>query len=259
MDRDEPGRAPDAPISSVGNALKLLEMFEGNRHVRVAEVGRQLGVARSTAHRLLQVLHTHGFVEQQSDSRAYSAGPALIRMAVSVVGSLDLRTVARPVMTDLVEELGETVHLSVLRGADIFFVESIETSKALRVGGRAGASRPAHATAAGRVLLAELSLEDLLRVLPDAELAGLTPRTLTSRSELVALLQVVQKQGYATSFGESEEEVSSVAVPVHDSRGHVAAALAVAAPPSRLQEEQAATVAATLTAGARRISSSLPG
>ncbi|MFH5822847.1 IclR family transcriptional regulator [Georgenia sp. AZ-5] len=258
-DGDGSRPVPSYPIGSVDNALRLLEMFQKQRYVRVAEASRHLGVARSTAHRLLQVLQSHGFVEQEPDSRAYTAGPALIRMAVSVVRGLDLRTVARPVMADLVEQLGETVHLSVLRGTEIFFVESIETSKALRVGARTGITRPAHATAAGRVLLAELDHDELHRLLPASGLTRLTSRTLTSRAELEALLATVRQQGFATSFGESEEEVASVAVPVRDSHGRVAAALAVAAPPSRLLEDEAATVAVTLTGGAERISSSLPG
>lgn len=255
----EAGRAPAYPIGSLDNGLLLLEMFQEQQYVRVADASRRLGVARSTAHRLIQVLQSHGYVAQEPHTRAYTVGPALVRMAVSVSRGLDLRTVSRPVMAELVDVLGETVHLSVLRGSDIFFIESIETSKALRIGARIGALRPAHATAAGRVLLAELSPEEFRGVLPDPELPASTSRTVTDRQELRRLLDRVREQGFATSFGESEAEVASVAVPVRDGNDLVIAALAIAAPPSRLHEQEAPAIAAELVAGAQRISSMLPG
>ncbi|MFG1706972.1 IclR family transcriptional regulator [Nonomuraea sp. M3C6] len=249
---------PNYPIGSVDNALRLLRLFGRQKTVRVAEAGRDIGVARSTAHRLMQMLQYHGFVSQDPDSKAYTAGPELIGMAVWLVGGLDLRTVARPIMADLVRELGETVHISVLRGSDIFFVETIETTKSLRVGSRTGMTLPAHATAAGKVLLAALDPGEVRRLLGQARLAALTGRTLTSRRDLEAHLVRVRELGYASNFGESEEEVRSVAVPVRDSGGNVRAALAISAPPSRLDEEAVAGVATVLRKGAERISAVLP-
>ncbi|MFC7648480.1 IclR family transcriptional regulator [Streptosporangium lutulentum] len=166
--------------------------------------------------------------------------------------------VARPIMEDLVRELGETVHISVLRGSDIFFVESIETTKSLRVGSRTGMILPAHATASGKVLLAGLDSGEVRRLLPNAKLAPMTEVTLTSRRDLEAHLARIREVGYASNFGESEDEVWSVAVPVRDAGGNVRAALAISAPPSRLSEDAVAGIAAVLREGANRISAVLP-
>jgi DNA-binding IclR family transcriptional regulator len=249
---------PNYPIGSVDNALRLLRLFGRQKSVRVAEAGRDIGVARSTAHRLMQMLQYHGFVSQDPESKAYTAGPELIGMAVSLVGGLDLRVVARPIMADMVGRLGETVHISVLRGADIFFVESIETTRSLRVGARTGMVLPAHATASGKVLLAGLDPAEVRRLLPHARLAPLTGQTLTSRRDLEAHLARVRELGYASNFGESEDEVRSVAVPVRDAGGNVRAALAISAPPSRLDDDAVAGTAAILREGASRISAVLP-
>lgn len=249
---------PNYPIGSVDNALRLLKLFGTQKSVRVAEAGRDIGVARSTAHRLMQMLQYHGFVSQDPDSKAYTAGPVLIGMAVSLVGGLDLRVVARPIMDDMMHELGETVHISVLRGSDIFFVESIETTKSLRVGSRTGMILPAHATAAGKVLLAGLDRNEVRRLMGHGRLTALTGQTLTSRRELEAHLEQVREQGYASNFGESEEEVRSVAVPVRDTRGNVRAALAISAPPSRLDQDAVPGVAEVLRRGADRIGAVLP-
>ncbi|MBD3146589.1 IclR family transcriptional regulator [Microbispora bryophytorum] len=247
---------PDSPIGSADNVLRLIAAFEQHDKLRVADVSRMLGVARSTAHRLLRVLVAHGFASQDELSKAYIVGPSLLRLAVSISRGLDLTTVAAPVMAELVDELGETVHLAVLQGSEVFFLESIETPKPLRVGARAGHLRPAYATATGRVLLSELSDEELQAHLPSV-LSALTRRTVTDREELASVLATARRQGYAWSLGESEEDVASVAVPVRNASGRIAAALAAAAPPSRLGEEDVASIAAKLTFGATRISSLL--
>lgn len=250
--------APNYPIGSVDNALRLLRLFGEHRSVRIAEASRAIGVARSTAHRLMQMLAYHGYAVQDPESRAYVAGPELIRMAVAVVRDLDLRSVAQPVMREMVDLLGETVHVSVLQGAEILFVESIESRKSLRIGTRTGQKMPAHATAAGKVLLAWLDQERRRSLYPGAGLAARTAATITSRRELEAQLEAVRAQGYAVNIGESEDEVSSVAVPVVDARGRVRAALALAAPRSRLDPADAPRIARTLADGAAAIGELLP-
>lgn len=243
------------PIGSVDNALRLLESFAREQSIRVSEASRTLGVARSTAHRLLQALAGRGFVTQDPNTRAYLVGPALLRLAVAVSRKHDLSSIAQPIMTELVEALGETVHLAVLHETNAFFLESIETSRGLRVGGRAGQLIPAHATATGRVLLADLSSAELRRLLPSMILPQLTPLTVNDRGDLESVLTDVRQQGYATSFGESEEEVSSVAVPIRGHEGGVVAALAVGAPPSRLSEGDLPRIVEALRSAADRISS----
>lgn len=246
----------DSPIGSADNVLRLIAAFEQHDTLRVADVSRMLGVARSTAHRLLRVLVAHGFASQDELSKAYVVGPSLLRVAVSISRGLDLTRVAAPVMAELVDELGETVHLTVLQGAEVFFLKSIETRKSLRVGARDGGRRPAYATATGRVLLSELGDEELPAHLPSV-LSPLTRKTVTDREELAAVLATARRQGYAFSLGESEEDVAAVAVPVRNANGRIVAALAAAAPPSRLGEEDVASIAAKLTAGATRIGSLL--
>ncbi|MFI7033736.1 IclR family transcriptional regulator [Microbispora rosea] len=246
----------DSPIGSADNVLRLIAAFEQHDKLRVADVSRMLGVARSTAHRLLRVLVAHGFASQDELSKAYVVGPSLLRVAVSISRGLDLTRAAAPVMAELVTELGETIHLAVLQGSEVFFLKSIETPKSLRVGARDGDLRPAYATATGRILLSELSDEELQTHLPSV-LSPLTRKTVTDREELTSVLATARRLGYAWSLGESEEDVASVAVPVRNASGRIAAALAAAAPPSRLGEEDVASIAAKLTSGATRISSLL--
>jgi DNA-binding IclR family transcriptional regulator len=237
----------------VDNALRLLGLFCEQRSIRIAEAGQAIGVARSTALRLMQMLAYHGYVIQDAESRAYVVGPELIRMAVAVVRDLDIRSIAKPVMLEMLDALCETVHLSIRQGPEILFIDSVESRKSLRVGTRTGQKMPAHATAAGKVLLADLDQEHLRALYPEPSLEARTTRTITSRRDLEAQLEAVREQGYAVNVGESEDEVSSVAVPVIDVRKRVRAALAIAAPRVRLDIAEAPAIAQTLRPGAAKV------
>ncbi len=179
----EPGQEPAYPIASVNNALRLLLLFRSQPRVRLSEASEHLGVAHSTAHRLLAMLAYHGFVRQEQDSRTYVTGPALVEIGLAAVGQLDIRRHARPALERLAGALGETVHLAVLEGGNVRYLDAIESSRALRVASRTGSVLAANCTASGKALLAEL---------PDAELSAmfaggtalprLTARSISSRA-----------------------------------------------------------------------------
>ena len=105
-------------LSSVDNALRLLHVLAQRPEVGVAEAGRLLGVARSTAHRLLTSLVVHGFAEQDTQTRVYRAGPALAQARPGTVRRFDARTHARPYLEAVAQVTGETVHLIVLAGGE---------------------------------------------------------------------------------------------------------------------------------------------
>ena len=109
---------PDPPTPSRRSTTHffLLLLFREQPRVRLTDACKYLGVAHSTAHRLLAMLAHHGFVQQEPVTRAYIAGPALVEVGLAVVGSLNVREQARPMMEELAAETGETVHLGVAGG-----------------------------------------------------------------------------------------------------------------------------------------------
>jgi IclR family transcriptional regulator, acetate operon repressor len=239
-----PANRPAYPIASVDNALTLLSLMAERQQVRVSEAAAALGTARSTAHRLLAMLEYHRFARQDAETKGYTAGPALIEVGLAAVQSLDLRTLARPVLERLSEEVDETVHLVRLQDGLVVFVESVETSRGLRVGSRVGRVMPAHCTAAGKAILAELSAEDLSRLYPDGRLEPMTPRSLRTLGGLRKDLRGVRERGYAMNFGESEDDVAAVAVAIPGRARSHRAAITVSAPITRMDEERAPEVAA---------------
>jgi IclR family transcriptional regulator, acetate operon repressor len=256
----EPGREPAYPIASVDNALRLLMLFRGQPRVRLSDASDHLGVAHSTAHRLMAMLAYHGFVRQEPESRAYVAGPALVEIGLAAVRRIDIRGYARPVLEDLAGSLGETVHLAVLEGSNVRYLDSVESSRALRVASRTGSVLAANCTASGKALLAALKDEEVSELFAGQRtLTGLTSRSITTRSRLIAELKAVRDRGCAINREESEEGVASVAVAVIGPQQIPAAALVVSAPVSRMTEATAARVAAALRERADWLETRLAG
>lgn len=251
-------KPPAYPIESVDNALKLLRMLRERREVRVSEASRSIGVARSTAHRLLAMLRHHGFVEQDPASRAYVAGPALVDLGAAMLRDRDIRARARPALEALSRETGETVHLIALQGRDVLFLDCVESTRAVRVGNRTGLVLPAHCTSAGKVLLAALPPDRLRDLYPDEHLPALTRRSIRTRARLARELNGVRRRGYATNFGETEDEIGSIGVLIRDRQRSPRAALSVAVPISRLADRVVTASARAALRAAAAIGGALP-
>ena len=230
--------APQYPIESVDNALKLLLLLGEQPQIRLSEATRYLGVASSTAHRLLAMLTYRGFVRQDPASKAYLPGPALTSVAFAIFGRIDIQRTATPIMRDLSERLGESIHVGMLDGANVRFVAAVEGPKAVRVASRLGRTMPAHCTSTGKVLLGQLSEPELRQLLPHEALEGITARSIVSRTGLEAELSRIRERGYATNREESEEGVASVAVPIPTRAPGLLFALNAAAPQNRLPTSQ---------------------
>ncbi|MDE3076848.1 MAG: IclR family transcriptional regulator [Chloroflexota bacterium] len=250
-------RVPSHPIGSVDNALRLLLMFRKRQNVRASEASEALGVARSTAYRLLAMLEYHGLVSQDPDSKTFSTGPTLLEMALAIVRNCDLRTQARPFLEALCAEFKETVHLAILQGVDVLYLDSVESPRPLRVASRVGVTLPAHCTSVGKVLLAGLDQSELRGLYRQAALPALTTRSLASFRALEQALPEVRAAGHAISLGESEDDVVAIGVPVGPAGGRPRAALSLALPMSRHTPEVQEKIVAAMRGAAAKLEASL--
>lgn len=224
---------PQYPIESVDNALKLILLLGDQQQLRLTDASAHLGVASSTAHRLLAMLSWRGFVRQDPVTKLYGPGPALTNVAFSVLRSMDIPRVAQPILEDLSIELGETCHLGTLEGDRVRFLAVAEPDVAVRVAPRLGKSLPAHCTSTGKALLSEFSNEQIKRLYPAEQLEVVTPNSIGTRTELLEVLVKTRHDGYAVNRQESENGVASVAVPIHVASG-IRLAINASAPVQRL-------------------------
>jgi DNA-binding IclR family transcriptional regulator len=233
--------------------LRLLLLFADRPRIRLTDASEYLGVASSTAHRLLAMLQYRGFVRQDGVSRAYEPGAALSTIAFSMSRHVDVRARARPVLERLNEELDETVHLGRLEGRQVHFLDSIESRRAVRVASRLGRLMPAHATSTGKAMLSRLGIDEVRALYPEEDLESVTGRTVPSRKELEHDLATTRRRGYATSNEESEEGVASVAVAL-DSPSGVQYAVNASVPVNRMSPAVRAEIAAALQRAAEELS-----
>jgi IclR family transcriptional regulator, acetate operon repressor len=217
-------------LTSVDRALQILELLGEHRAVRVMDVADHLGVARSTAHRLLTALLNRQFVVQDA-AKVYHRGPAFAAAGFGVERVSTLRAAVRPHLEGLAGRVDETCHLVVLEGNGARFIDAVESGQILRVGSRIGMLLPAHTTAAGKALLAELSSPDFFALYPRG-LPGMRAE-LAKRTTLQRELSVVRRRGWATNFDESEKGVTAVAVTVKGPGGLAVGSIAIACPTAR--------------------------
>jgi DNA-binding IclR family transcriptional regulator len=230
--------APPYPIQSVDYALQLLLILKRDGVLRVSEAAAELGVARSTAHRLISMLRFRGFVEQARD-RTYRAGSAFADLGGGPSSATALLGIARPHLVRLTEQAGETSNLMIRVGADVQFIDSIESKKALRVGSRVGVRLAARLTSGGKVLLADLPFEEVALLHP--ELAD------DDLGTLKRTLAAVRRQGFGTNVQESERGVVAVGMAVRGVNGSAIAAVTISAPTVRFNRGKVADVLPALT------------
>jgi len=245
---------PQSYIASIDHALRLLLMLKGQPRIRVADAADELGVARSTAHRVLGMLVYRGFAVQDPGSRAYRAGPVLVEVGMGALAQLDVRQRARPYLEHVALLTGETTSLQILDGIQARFVDSVESVNAVRVGSRVGVSLPAHIASGGKAMLACMSDRALLMQYPSEDLGqAFTPATITSRTVLLAELATIREQGYAVNHGESASGLTAVGVAIRGSDGVPVAALTTAAPATRTDPARVQEIATALREAAREI------
>lgn len=249
---------PSYPIESVNSALTLLTLLRDRASIGVTEASKILGVAPSTAHRLFQMLRYHEFMEQDSTSRSYRAGPALVQLGLGILRRLDIRTNAGPHLAELAIDTRETVYLGVLQADAVFVLDSIESTQAVRVGTRIGLTFPAHDATSGHVLLAALPIERLKSLYSRPRIPHARSDSSTSRAKLFELLGQVRQSGYSMRIGDPSEDVASISVPILDHTGSARAAIGIAIPTFRFPEHKIPHLLGLMRRAASFVRKSLP-
>ncbi|WP_217552911.1 IclR family transcriptional regulator [Streptomyces sp. GbtcB6] len=246
---------PPYAIASVDHALRAAAMLQLEGGLTVSQIAERLGVARSTAHRLLAMLVYRDFAVQDED-RIYRAGPVLELAAHSQSQVSRLRAVALPHLRRLVEVVEETANLVIRTGDSVRFIASVECARVLRVGSREGMVFPAHRTTGGLLLLADLPEEQLAEVYAEERYRDRP----TERPDLAGLrreLARVRRGGFAVNRERSERGLVAVGVPVRGADGRVVAGVSVSLPSVRYEKGRLGELVAALGGVVRGIEEEL--
>lgn len=239
------------------NAMDVLELFAENRkEIGVTEAAALLGRPKSTLSRWMAAMEVTGLLDRDGVSGRYRLGMRLAALGQLARQSTSLQRLARPVLESLAARTGETANLVVLSGTWAVNVELVESPRPIKHVGWVGRRMPVHATAAGKALAAWMPAEELERHLPE-RLERMTAETITDRVTFVEELRRVRQQGYATAWGEFEDDLVGVGAPVRDHTGEVAGALTLSAPMARVPAERVVELGAALLSAASELSEAL--
>ena len=240
--------------SAIDKTLMVLDAVL--EHSRFTDVVNATGLAKSTVHRIMASLVEHEFVAQADDG-SYHPGPKALRLAGHALTNVDLATVARPVLADLVAQTRCTVHVGLLNGDEAIYVARLDGPKPYRMPSRVGKAIWLHCTGIGKALLAEKDEEELDVHITRTGLPARTPLTHTTAAALKTDLAQVRARGYALDDEENEPGIRCVAAVIHDHTGAAVAAVSISTLSLEQSIAQVALMAPAAIEAARKISAAL--
>lgn len=221
-----PPQASDQYVQSLARGLAVIRAFDAQNPVMtLTEVAARTGLTRATARRFLHTLVELGYV--RTDGKTFALTAMVLQLGYAYLSGLSLPQLAQPHLEELSLKLGQSTSAAVLDGTDIVYVARVTTRRIMNVGITVGTRFPAYATSMGRILLAGLPQDKLDEYLAKAEIRKITPRTVSSAEELLAVLDQVREQGWCLLDQELELGLMSVAAPLKNNVGKIVAAVNV--------------------------------
>lgn len=226
---------PGSTIKSLVKSLRLLKLFSPQRSVWTAEdMMAALGYHKSSVQRILATLEKEGFLAKVAPRRSeYRLGPDILFLGNVAETGLDLRSVARPIMADLVHRTRETCYLCVEDRGQCLYIDKVECSQPVRIIHQVGQRNPMHCTGVGKVLMSGMGDGAVDRLIAADGLKARTCHTITDRRRLRQEIEAIRLTGIALDNEELDLGVKCVAAPIKDSSGGVVAAISLSGPAQR--------------------------
>jgi DNA-binding IclR family transcriptional regulator len=235
---------------AIGRAMRVLHSFDDELELGIVELAQRLDLSPSTTHRIVRALVDAHFLDQDLRTERYRLGVGLAELGLRTLQRLGVDA-ARPVLSDLAHDTGESVNLGIRDGDEVLVLLWVTSPQPLRFEQPAGSRIPVHTSAMGKALLA-WSTDPDHEVDRLTELERWTRRTLTSQRALRSELQVTHRRGYALNDEERNLGVRAVAAPILDRQGHAFAAIAVQGPTVRLTDAVVPKLVTKVQAAASR-------
>ena len=232
--------------------LAVLDLLAARAPLALTDIGRELGIAKSTLHRILAVLADRGWVVRDADG-AYDLGIRALRLGSSS-SKLPIVTAFRTVAAEFLTRHDETIVLAVLDGDESLYLALEETSQPVRLVTHVGSKTPAFASASGRVVLASHPPAAVAAMFGGKLLVTPTGRRLNGVAELQSILSEVRQRGYAENHNETADGLYAASAPVVNEENVTIAALTTCIPVCRITPERRELVVADLRALAAELS-----
>jgi IclR family transcriptional regulator, KDG regulon repressor len=224
-------------VRSVERALDILTCFSIEKPaLTLTQIAEQVGMHKSTIHRLLATLEAKRFVTRDKATGIYQLGFRFLELASIMLQDLDINRWAQPYLHHLANLSGETVDLAILDHDHVVYLQVVESPQRVKIAAAVGEQLPVYCTATGKAFLAFLPESQVEEILNN-KMAKYTERTLTSLADLFSDLRTTHERGFAISEEEYEKDINAVAAPILDAKGCPMAVIAIVGPSFRLSYE----------------------
>jgi len=241
-------------VQSIDRAVAILDCFsEEKKELRLSEISERLGLNKSTVHGIISTLKYHGFISQDEETQKYKLGIRFVEFGDLVINSMNIRNAAVPVIDAVCERIEETVHIAMLDGLDVVWIEKRECTKSIKTSTKIGARLPAYTTADGKIIICYQNKDKIKNYLPK-RIPQYTKNTITNKGEFIKKLEEMKKNGYAIDNEEYVEGLKCVAAPIFDHNGKVRFSLSTTGPAFRMDEERIKELIVIIREAANEIS-----
>lgn len=231
-------------VRTIDKAVTILETIAGSDgDIDLASLSKKLRFPKSTILRILNTLKDHNYVTQQTQTKRFSLGPALIILGKTAEKKFDIITQVHPVLVEISEKTGETTSLAIRTGTKAVYIDQVISKNMIRGQPSIGDRLELYCSASGKVLLSSLSDEQIEKFIQKEPRIKKTQKTLVEKEALQKELIRVREQGFAVDDEEVEIGGRCIAAPLFDSAGRVIAAVSVMGPTVRLRQKDIPKIA----------------
>lgn len=227
------------PIQVSERIFSTIEYLAASGPTGLQELSSELGLNKSTVHRILNSLICMDYVRQDTDTLKYSLTFKFCRISNQILSQNNMIDLARPYIKELAEQSGETVHLVQIDGIHAVYIDKVEASRnSVRLVSQVGKSIPLYCSGVGKAMLAEMTDEKIRSVWEQSEIKKLTKYTVTDFEEFCSLITDIRKNGYALDNEENELGVRCIAVSLKSFNGKPSYAISISAPKDRMTDDR---------------------
>ena len=227
------------PLQVAERLFDILELLVDHGSLGLMEISKALNLNKSTTHRILNSLIYMGYVKQNEESRKYECTFKLVNIASKIMSRIDIVSLVRPYLRELMETTKETVHFVAQDGLDAVYIDKVESfTNNIQMVSRIGNRIPLYCSGVGKAMVAEMSASEALNIWNNSDIKKLTPYTITEYEDFISTLDTVRKQHYALDNEENEIGVKCIAASLQNPIDKTRYAFSISAPISRMDSER---------------------
>jgi DNA-binding IclR family transcriptional regulator len=252
-------KKPPYKVQVLERAINIIEFIgrQGSGEVGLRELSTAMKLHKTTTHRIAHVLESRGLLRRGLDSNRYRLGLHLYDLGCQALDHINIRDEARPLMTRVALEVGETVHLAVLDRSEVLYIERVEAQRSVTMGSKLGGRNPVYCTALGKAMLAYLLEAEAEQILGACRMEARTRNTFTSVDALKQELERIRNRGYAIDDEEIEDGIRCIAAPIVDAAHRAVAAISVSGPSSRITPNRFELIGKTVLKATQELSAQI--